>query len=67
MENYNIPFAKPIINNEEKNAASNVLDGHILTHGPMCKAFEHSFSLLHHNISAVTLSNCTSAMFLALK
>lgn len=67
MENYNIPFAKPIINKEEKNAASNVLEGHILTHGPMCKSFENSFSLFHNNMNAVTLSNCTSAMFLALK
>jgi dTDP-4-amino-4,6-dideoxygalactose transaminase len=67
MTEINIPFAKPIIENEEKNAASKVLDGHILTHGPMCRKFEESFGLFHNNVDAVTLSNCTSAMFLALK
>jgi perosamine synthetase len=67
MTEINIPFAKPIIENEEKNAVSKVLDGHILTHGPMCKNFEESFGLFHNSINAVTLSNCTSAMFLALK
>ena len=67
MINDNIPFAKPVLDSEEKNAASNVLNGHILTHGPMCKTFETSFGSFHNNINAITLSNCTSAMFLALK
>jgi len=67
MIEINIPFAKPLIENEEKVAASNVLDGHILTHGPMCRKFEESFGAFHNGLNAVTLSNCTSAMFLALK
>ena len=67
MNNYNIPFAKPILDDKEKSATSKVLNGHILTHGPMCKNFEASFGLFHNNINAITLSNCTSAMFLALK
>ena len=32
-----------------------------------CRKFEKAFGKLHKNTNAVTLSNCTSAMFLALK
>ena len=66
MNNYNIPFAKPILDDKEKSATSKVLND-ISYHGPMCKNFEASFGLFHNNINAITLSNCTSAMFLALK
>ena len=67
MKNNFIPFAKPMLSKKEKNAALNVLNGSILTHGPKCRNFEKEFGYFHHKYNAVTLSNCTSAMFLALK
>ena len=62
-----IPFAKPVLGVQEKKHASSVLEGTILTHGPKCRQFEKSFGSYHHKYNAVTLANCTSAMFLALK
>ena len=62
-----IPFAKPIINAKEKASALKVLNGPTLTHGPKCREFEKQFASFHKDFNAVTLSNCTSAMFLALK
>ena len=63
----NIPFARPLIEDEERNAALKVLEGNILTHGPQCKIFENKFSEFHGCSQAVSLSNCTAAMFLSLK
>lgn len=67
MKNKFIPFAKPILGKEEKIVSNKILNGTTLTHGPNCRKFEKAFGKLHNNTSAVTLSNCTSAMFLALK
>jgi len=67
MTDINIPFARPLIETEERIAALNVLDGNILTHGPQCRLFEKNFSEYNHSSQAVSLSNCTSAMFLSLK
>ena len=39
-----IPFAKPIISSEEKSAIAEVLEQHVLTHGPRCTAFERKFA-----------------------
>ncbi len=62
-----IPFAKPLLGIEEKKAASRILEGSTLTHGPECRKFEKLFGTMHKKHYGVTLSNCTSAMFLALK
>ncbi len=67
MKNKFIPFAKPMLGSEEKSISRKILNGTTLTHGPNCRAFEKSFTKLHKNTFAVTVSNCTSAMFLALK
>jgi len=67
MSEINIPFARPLIETEERQAASKVLEGNILTHGPECRLFEKNFSEYNHSSHAVSLSNCTSAMFLSLK
>ena len=67
MKNLSIPFARPLISKEEIEATNNVLSRHILTNGPNCKNFEKNFGAYHNNSFAVTLSNCTSALFLALK
>lgn len=44
MTTRNIPFGKPWIGNEEKQAVLEVLSGDVLTHGPQSKAFEEEFS-----------------------
>ncbi len=62
-----IPFAKPLLGIEEKKSASRILEGSTLTHGPECRKFERLFGNMHKKHYGVTLSNCTSAMFLALK
>ena len=67
MINQFIPFAKPLLGIEEKKHSISVLEGTTLTHGPKCKQFEKKFGQYHHSYNAVTLANCTSAMFLALK
>ena len=67
MKNLSIPFARPLISKEEIEATNKVLSKHILTHGPHCRNFEKDFGVFHNNSFAVTLSNCTSALFLALK
>ena len=38
-----VPFARPWITDEDRAAVQRVLEGHILTHGPECKAFEADF------------------------
>ena len=67
MKNIEIPFARPLINDDERNIVNDVLKGHVLTHGSHCKSFEKNFGNFHHSSYAVTLSNCTSALFLSLK
>ena len=67
LEKINIPFARPMIGKEEKSSSKIVLNGNVLTHGKKCRSFESIFSKQHQNFTAVTLANCTSAMFLSLK
>ena len=40
----NIPFGRPWITNKDREAVLRVLDGPILTHGPVCHEFENAFS-----------------------
>ncbi len=44
MSTRNIPFGKPWIGDEEKQAVLEVLSGDVLTHGPQSKAFEEEFA-----------------------
>ena len=67
MKNQLISFAKPMLGKEEKSQVKEILNGSILTHGPKCRIFENKFGIFHGGINSVTLANCTSAMFLALK
>ena len=67
MKNQLISFAKPMLGKEEKSQVKEILNGSILTHGPKCRSFENKFGIFHGGVNAVTLANCTSAMFLALK
>ena len=60
-----IPFGRPIIKDQEKNAVREVLDGHILVHGPRAAQFENEFKAFTGSRHAVSVANCTAAMHLA--
>ena len=65
MDKVDIPFGRPWIGEQEKNAVMEVLDGHILTHGPKCKEFEAKFVQMMGAGFAVTTSSCMAALHLA--
>jgi perosamine synthetase len=60
-----IPFGRPLIGEEEKEAVMEVLSGPILVHGPMSKAFECDFATFTGAPEAVSVSSCTAALHLA--
>lgn len=60
-----VPFARPWITDEDRAAVQRVLEGHILTHGPECKAFEADFVAFMGGGHAVTVSSCMAALHLA--
>ncbi len=60
----NIPFGKPMIGDEEKNAVMEILSGNVLVHGPMTKAFEAAFAAFTDAPRAVSVSSCTAGMHL---
>ena len=61
-----IPFARPWIDDTDRAAVQRVLAGHILTHGPECKAFEAEFSaFMGGGGHSVTVSSCMAALHLA--
>jgi perosamine synthetase len=61
-----IPFGRPWITDDDRKAVMEVLEGHILTHGPQCKAFETEFAtVLGDGAHCVTVSSCTAALHLA--
>lgn len=58
-----IPFGRPWIEDADRAAVERVLRGHILTHGPECKAFEAEFaSFLGPSAHAVSMSSCMAAL-----
>ena len=59
-----IPFGKPMINNLEKEAVMNVMDGSILVHGPISTQFETKFATFTNAPNAVSVSSCTAGMHL---
>lgn len=65
----NIPFARPWITDEDRKAVLDVLEGHILTHGPQCKEFEAEFAAMlsagGEPAHAVSVSSCMAALHLA--
>lgn len=61
-----IPFGRPSITDQDREAVMRVLSGHILTHGPECKAFEQEFGrFLGEGAHSVTVSSCMAALHLA--
>ncbi len=60
-----IPFGKPMLGAEEKEAVRKVLDGDILVHGPKAKEFETVFAEYTGAKHAVSVSSCTAALHLS--
>ncbi|HIJ70279.1 MAG TPA: DegT/DnrJ/EryC1/StrS family aminotransferase [Planctomycetes bacterium] len=60
-----IPFGKPIVGPEEKQAVSDVLSGPILVHGPRAKEFEEAFAAYTGADYAVAVASCTAALHLS--
>lgn len=60
----NIPFGKPIIDENEKRAVADVLSGPILVHGPKAREFEEKFAGYTGAPHAVSVSSCTAALHL---
>ena len=62
----NIPFGRPWITDEDRQAVLAVLQGHILTHGPEGKAFEAEFAAFAgEGAHAVSVSSGMAALHLA--
>jgi perosamine synthetase len=61
----NIPFGKPMIDENEKQAVADVLNSPILVHGPKAKEFEEQFASYTGSPHAVSVSSCTAALHLA--
>ena len=60
-----IPFGRPWIDEIDKKAVMDVLNGHILTHGPKCLEFENKFISFMQGGYAVTTSSCMASLHLA--
>lgn len=61
-----IPFGRPWLNDDDRRAVADVLEGHILTHGPECSSFEEEFAaFLGPGANCVTVSSCAAALHLA--
>ncbi|MEZ5100176.1 MAG: DegT/DnrJ/EryC1/StrS aminotransferase family protein [Thermoleophilia bacterium] len=61
-----IPFGRPWITDDDRAAVLRVLEGHVLTHGPECSAFEQEFAaFLGPDARAVTTSSCMASLHLA--
>ncbi|MBF0176706.1 MAG: DegT/DnrJ/EryC1/StrS family aminotransferase [Magnetococcales bacterium] len=60
-----IPFGRPDIDDADRQAVLEVLQQHVLTHGPQCKAFEVEFAAFVGAPAAVTVSSCMAALHLS--
>jgi perosamine synthetase len=61
----NVPFGKPIIGDEERNAVLQVMRGSQFVHGPMANQFEADFSRFIGGGFAHTVGSCTAGLHLA--
>ncbi len=61
-----IPFGRPWITDDDRQAVADVLAGHLLTHGPRCKQFESDFAtFMGADAHCVTVSSGMAALHLA--
>jgi perosamine synthetase len=61
-----IPFGRPWLNDDDRNAVARVLEGPILAHGPESQAFEEEFArFLGEDAHCVSVSSCAAALHLA--
>lgn len=60
-----IPFGRPWIEDEDRDAVMKVLQGHILTHGPECQAFENDFVAMMGGGFAVSTTSGMAALHLS--
>lgn len=65
---WKIPYFDLVLGEEEKQAAISVINSNWLTTGPRISEFEAQFasSMCNPQVKAIAVSNCTSAMHLAL-
>lgn len=63
-EDNSIPFGRPWITNEDRQAVMDVLESPILTHGPKCLDFEEDFAVFLGGGHSVTTSSCTASLHL---
>ncbi|WP_339859751.1 DegT/DnrJ/EryC1/StrS family aminotransferase [Thalassospira alkalitolerans] len=61
-----IPFGKPLLGDEEKQAVVDVLDGPQLVHGPVAVEFENRFANRLGVSEAITVGSCTAGLHLGL-
>jgi perosamine synthetase len=65
-ERREIPFGRPDITDEDRQAVLRVLGGHILTHGPECKAFEAEFgAFMGEGAHCLSVSSCMAALHMS--
>lgn len=61
-----LPFGRPWITDEERQAVLDVLNGNILTHGPQGRVFEEKFAaFLGPDAHCVSMSSCMAALHMA--
>lgn len=60
-----IPFGKPILDENERAAVMDVLSGPILVHGPKATEFEAAFATFTNAPHAISVSSCTAGLHLA--
>lgn len=65
-EEREIPFGRPWVTDEDRARVMEVLQGHILTHGPNCKAFEEEFAASMGGGYAVSTSSCWASLHLSM-
>jgi dTDP-4-amino-4,6-dideoxygalactose transaminase len=66
MEKRNIPISIPSMGNEEWQALKEPIESGWITQGPKVKEFEKLFAERHNVKHALAVSNCTTALHLAL-
>jgi dTDP-4-amino-4,6-dideoxygalactose transaminase len=60
-----IPFGRPWIDDADRRAVMEVLNGYVLTHGPKCKEFEEKFANFTKGGHAISTSSCMASLHLS--